>query len=169
MEGLRVKKILALLSFLGLILAANYVTTKYGIVSVGFGLSATAGTYLVGVTFILRDYIQDKMGRLAVIGAIAVGAGLSYAVSASMIATASALAFLLSESADFAVYTPLRERGYVRAAIASNVAGAVVDTAVFLSIAGFSFKAAFAGQVVGKVAVTALAVAGVLLYRRLRR
>lgn len=160
---------LACAGFLGVIVAANYVTTKYGIVPVGFGLMATAGTYFVGVSFILRDLIQDKLGRLAVFALIAAGAGLSYGVSAPFIATASAVAFALSETADWAVYSPLRKRGYVRAAVASNVVGAIVDTFVFLTVAGFPMRAAFAGQVVGKTVVTAAAVLAVWLYRRARK
>jgi queuosine precursor transporter len=149
--------IVASILFIATIVAANYVTTRYGIVPLGFGLVATAGTYFVGLAFILRDAVQDLLGRwvFAIIGA---GAVLSFAISSPAIAVASATAFLLSELADLAVYTPLRERGYLRAAVASNIVGAVVDTAVFLTIAGFPLRQAFVGQVVGKLALTLLAV-----------
>jgi uncharacterized PurR-regulated membrane protein YhhQ (DUF165 family) len=189
-------KIAAGLGFIATILAANYVTTQYGMVPVGFGLMATAGTYCAGLTFVLRDLVQDGLeapadrvtrwlrargirwtpGRMndsiqfAALGALIVaGAALSYAVSAPAIALASATAFLLSESADFAVYSPLRDRGYIRAALASNFVGAVVDTAVFLGIAGFPLSQAFAGQMAGKVAVTlavVVLVAGIRITRR---
>lgn len=162
-------KTTAALAFIGTILAANYVTTQYGMVPVGFGLMATAGTYFAGLAFILRDLVQDKAGRKAVIAVIVAGAVLSYAISAPFIATASAVAFLLSEAADFAVYTPLRKRGYVRAAVASNIVGAVVDTVLFLSIAGFPLRQAFAGQMVGKVLITLVVVAGVTAVRIARR
>jgi uncharacterized PurR-regulated membrane protein YhhQ (DUF165 family) len=66
------------------------------------------------------------------------------------------------------VYTPLRERGYVRAAIASNVVGALVDTVLFLWVAGFPIAGAVAGQMVGKLTVTAVTVALVLAARRTR-
>jgi uncharacterized PurR-regulated membrane protein YhhQ (DUF165 family) len=160
---------LAAAAFISTILAANYVTSEYGMVPVGFGLAATAGTYLAGLAFILRDLVQDLAGRRAVIAVIAVGAALSYAVSDPFIATASAAAFLLSESADFAVYTPLRKRGYVRAAVASNIVGAVVDTIVFLSIAQFPLRQAFAGQMVGKIMVTLVVVVLVAAARVLRK
>lgn len=162
-------KISAALAFIGTILAANYVTTRYGMVPVGFGLVATAGTYFAGLAFILRDLVQDKAGRKAVVAVILMGAALSYAVSSPFIATASAVAFLLSEAADFAVYTPLRKRGYVRAAAASNVVGAGVDTVIFLTIAGFPLSQAFVGQMVGKVAVTLAVVAGITAFRLSRR
>lgn len=155
-------------AFLACILAANYVTSRYGLVWV-FGLTATAGTYFAGATFVLRDSIQDLAGRWAVLGLIVIGATLSFAISLPAIAVASAVAFLCSEAADLAVYTPLRERGYVRAAVASNVVGAVVDTVLFLWIAGFGVSTAFAGQIVGKLVVTLVVVAAIAVARGLRR
>ena len=163
----RAMRVLVGAAFLACILAANYVTTEYGMVPVGFGLVATAGTYLAGLTFVLRDAVQDTAGRRMVLVLIVAGAALSYLVSDPFIALASGVAFLVSETADLAVYTPLRRRGYVRAAVASNIVGAFVDTFLFLSIAGFSLTA-WQGQVVGKVAVTGVVVLGVVAYRTRR-
>ena len=151
--------------FLACILAANYVTTEYGMVPVGFGLMATAGTYLAGLTFVLRDALQDAAGNWAVMGLIVLGAALSYLVSDPFIALASGVAFLVSEVADLLVYTPLRKRGYIRAAVASNVVGSLVDTVLFLWIAGFPIQQAIAGQMVGKLAVTLVVVLAVAGYR----
>lgn len=162
-------KIAAAAGFIATILAANYVTSQYGMVPVGFGLMATAGTYFAGLAFILRDLVQDTSGRRLVLALIATGAVLSYAVSNPHIATASAVAFLLSETADFAVYSPLRRKGYVRAAVASNLVGAVVDTIVFLAIAGFPVRQAFMGQLVGKMLITVVVVAAIVLVRTVRR
>lgn len=157
--------VLSIAGFLGCILAANYVTTEYGMVPVGFGLVATAGTYFAGLSFVLRDAVQDTVGRRVAMAAIVVGAGLSYFVADPFIALASGVAFLASEAADLAVYTPLRERGYIRAAVASNVVGAFVDTLLFLWIAKFPIADAFAGQMVGKILVTVLIVFGVIAIR----
>lgn len=150
------------------VLAANYVTSRYGMVPVGFGLMATAGTYLIGLTFILRDLLHDAAGRNATLAVIAAGAVLSFLVADPFIALASAAAFALSEVADLAVYSPLRSRGYLRAAVASNVVGSVVDTVAFLAIAGFPIWAALPGQLVGKLMVTAAVVVAVVLFRRTR-
>jgi uncharacterized PurR-regulated membrane protein YhhQ (DUF165 family) len=159
-------KYLALTTFLGLILAANYVTSEHGLIPVGFGLMATAGTYFAGATFVVRDTLQDTGGRRWVIAGILAGAVLSFLISAPFIALASAVAFLASESADFAVYTPLRRRGYVRAAVASNVVGTVIDTFLFLWIAGFGLTGPIvAGQLCGKLTVTAVVVGLVFLVR----
>ncbi|WP_202033168.1 VUT family protein [Nocardioides sp. WS12] len=159
----------AAIGFLACILLANYVTTDYGMVSVGFGYMATAGTYFAGLTFVLRDSIQDTAGKWAVIALIVIGAGLSYLVSDPFIATASGVAFLAAELADLAIYTPLRKRGYIRAAVASNIVGSAVDTVLFLWIAGFPIADAWQGQMVGKVAVTAVVVALVIVVRSSRK
>ena len=156
------------IGFLAVILAANYVTSRYGMIPVGFGLAATAGTYFAGATFVLRDAVQDAAGRRWVVALILTGAALSFAISAPFIALASAVAFLLSESVDFAIYQPLRRRGYVRAAVASNVAGSFVDTVAFLGIAGFPIWPALPGQMVGKLAVTVVVVALVAAIRARR-
>lgn len=155
--------------FVACILAANYVTTEYGMVPVGFGLMATAGTYFAGLSFVLRDAVQDTAGRRWTLALIVAGALLSYLVSDPFIALASGCAFLASETADQLVYSPLRTKGYVRAAIASNVVGALVDTVLFLWIAGFPIRGAIAGQMTGKLLVTLAAVALVMGLRGISR
>lgn len=156
-------------SLLACILLANYVTSRFGVVPVGFGLMATAGTYFAGLTFVLRDFVQDSSGKRWTWALIVAGAILSFFLADPFIAVASATAFLASEAADLFVYTPLRRRGYIRAALASNVVGAVVDTVIFLAIAGFSLQEAFAGQMVGKLVVTVAVVGIVVLVRNWRR
>ena len=163
------------------IVAANYATTRYGFVPVGFGLTATAGTFAAGVTLALRDGIQDTLGRRAVLAVIVAGAALSFAIADPTIAIASAAAFLLAELLNFAVYTPIRERarfGDKRWAVAvtsSNLVGAIVDTAVFIGIAfgAAAIMPAMAGQLVGKVWATVLylvigAVVGAVLRQSMR-
>jgi uncharacterized PurR-regulated membrane protein YhhQ (DUF165 family) len=159
----------AAVAYLGSIVVANWLTARYGFVPVGFGLAATAGTYAAGMAFVARDAVQDTAGRVAVLGALVVGAVLSWWLSTPALAFASAAAFGASELADMAIYTPLRRRGYLRAALASNTIGAVVDTWLFLALAGFAITpVVFAGQLVGKGWVTLLAIALVLAVRRRR-
>jgi uncharacterized PurR-regulated membrane protein YhhQ (DUF165 family) len=143
------------------IVAANYVTTELGMIG-----GVAAGTLFAGLAFLVRDFLQEVVGYRLVLVVIAVGAAVSFLVSSPDIATASATAFALSESVDLAVYTALRERGRIRAIVASNAVGAVVDSIVFLSISGFGL-AFLPGQVAGKLAVTVPVVA--FLYVRHRR
>ena len=69
---------------------------------------------------------------------------------------ASTAAFLVSELADFAVYTPLQARGLVLAVLASSLVGLVVDSVLFLWLA-FGSLDFLAGQIVGKIWMVLLA------------
>lgn len=167
---------IAVALFVGTVFAANYAVEHWGLVSVGFGLVAPAGVYFVGLAFTLRDIAHRAFGRGVVIGAIILGAGLSYWISDGVtlpgghmsLALASGLAFLLSEMADLAVYEPLRKRGWLPAVAASNAVGILVDSALFLWLA-FGSLAFFWGQVVGKAWMTLLAIAFLALLWRLPR
>ena len=143
--------------YIATILLANWAIQTFGLVPVGFGLMAPAGVYFAGVAFTFRDLAHDAIGRWWIVLAIAAGAGLSALVSPAL-AMASGLAFLLSEFADFAVYTPLRARGWLRAVTLSNIAGLVIDSALFLWLA-FGSLAFLPGQIVGKLWMTVIAVA----------
>jgi uncharacterized PurR-regulated membrane protein YhhQ (DUF165 family) len=137
------------------------------VIPVGFGYEAPSGVIWVGVALLLRDVVQVELGRRAVVFGILVGAGLSYFVAPSF-AWASAVAFLLSEALDFAVFTPLIDRGQTTAAVvASNATGAVVDTFVFLWIA-FGSITFWQGQIIGKMWAT-VAVLPVLWWMHHRR
>lgn len=144
--------------FIGTIALANWLTSRFGFVPVGFGFTATAGTFAAGFALALRDLTQDTTGRLGVLAVIIGGAALSFLIADPLIAAASGAAFLISELADFAVYTPLRarsrlgDRRWTGAVIASNAAGAIIDTVAFLGIAfgAAAILPAMAGQLVGK-------------------
>jgi len=146
------------------IIAANLTIIAFGIVPVGFGLLAPAGVYFAGLAFSLRDALQETLGRRWVIVAILLGAAVSAAMSAQL-ALASGLAFLFSELADFMVYTPLRQRSWLGAVVVSNTVGAVVDSALFLWLA-YGSLSFLAGQIVGKLWMTALTVVVILAWRR---
>jgi queuosine precursor transporter len=154
---------LAALALVATVVAANWAIARFGFVPVGFGLVAPAGVYFAGLAFGLRDVVHDTIGRRAVFACIAVGGLVSVLVS-PVFAVASAVAFVVSEMADFAVYEPLRERQWAVAAGASNVVGAIVDSALFLWLA-FASLDHLAGQVVGKLWMGAL---GVILVGALR-
>jgi queuosine precursor transporter len=135
------------------------------VLPVGFGLYAPSGVLWVGAALFLRDVVQDALGRRWAITGILVGAVLSWLVAAPGLALASGVAFLLSEAADFLVYTPLRERQlHWQGVLASGVAGSLVDSAVFLWLA-FGSLAFLAGQFVGKTEVTLLCAALVWMFR----
>jgi len=126
-----VKKLILFGLFIACVFVANWATNKWGMVPVGFGLSATAGTYAAGFSFGVRDGLHEVAGRWVVLAAILVGAGLSAFLSPGL-ALASGVAFLFSETADLCLYEPLRRRHWMKAVVASNLVGATVDTVLFL-------------------------------------
>lgn len=154
---------LAFAAYVGTVFGANWALNHFGIVDIA-GVAMPAGVFFAGLAFTLRDITQDTLGRRAVIGAILLGAFFSWFVASSF-AVASATAFLFSELADFSVYTPMRKRGWLRAVAASNAVGLVIDSALFLHLA-FGSLDFIEGQIVGKVFMTALAVALLLPWRR---
>jgi len=117
---------------------------------------APSGVLMVGLALVLRDLVQRRLGRLWAVAAILAGAMLSAVVAPTALVAASGTAFLLSEMADFAVYTPLQERRFVLAVFASSTLGLVVDSIVFLHLA-FGSLEFLAGQIVGKAWMVVLA------------
>ncbi|WP_433078951.1 VUT family protein [Dactylosporangium sp. CA-052675] len=140
---------LAAFLFVVLVVAANWLTATFGVVA---GL-VTAGTFAAGLVLLVRDWLQEVGGRWWVVAAIAAGALISVWMSSPALALASGVAFAVSELADFAVYTPLRRRTLAGSMALSNTVGAVVDSLLFLSLAGFP-PTQWATQSVIKVAVT---------------
>lgn len=163
------KPVLALAAYVACIVGANVATHALGFVPVvpGLALTVTAGTYLAGLALLARDVVQDTAGRWWVLAAIGAGAALSWWLSTPELALASGAAFLVAETADMAVYTPLRKKGWARAVFASNAVGAFLDTVVFLTLAGFPVWANVPGQMIGKVVwASLLPIAMVLVVRR---
>ncbi|MFI7073639.1 VUT family protein [Micromonospora sediminicola] len=155
------------LAYVGTIIAANWAVAHYGVIPVGFGLAAPAGVLFAGLAFTLRDLLHEAAGWRLVVAAILAGTAASLWVAGPGLAFAAAAAFLLSELVDLAVYTPLRRRRWLTAVAASNVAGLLVDSWLFLALA-FGSLAFFWGQVVGKgwMTVVALLVLAVIRFRR---
>jgi uncharacterized PurR-regulated membrane protein YhhQ (DUF165 family) len=159
MDNRRVGEGVVFLILFGLTIpAANWLIGNVGtacaphgpcVIPVAPGLMAPSGVTMIGIALVLRDLVQRRLGLGVAIGAIIVGAGLSALVAPPSLVIASAAAFLLSEAADLAVYTPLARRRLIAAVLASSVVGLVVDSILFLWLA-FGSLDFLAGQVVGK-------------------
>jgi uncharacterized PurR-regulated membrane protein YhhQ (DUF165 family) len=158
------------ITFIGLVVASNWLTARYGLIG-GF---VTAGTFTAGLVLAARDAVRETAGVWASLGCVAAGAAASVALSSPALALASGAAFAVSELADTLVYEPLRASGKARALAWSNLVGSVVDSLLFLAIAGFPIWPAVAGQVAVKwavcVALPLLAIGGAraVLRHRLR-
>lgn len=164
---------LSLAAYAATIPAANWMIGNVGdcipngpcLVPVGFGLMAPSGVLMIGAALVLRDAVHRLLGWQWAVGAIAIGSALSFQFSPPALVIASVTAFLLSELADLAVYSPLQRKRLVLAVAASGVVGAAVDSAVFLWLA-FGSLDFIAGQIVGKLWMTALAAVALIAIRR---
>lgn len=113
------------------------------------GVLAPSGVLMVGLALVLRDLVQRRLGVKVAAAGIVAGAVLSALFAPPPLVVASATAFLLSETADLLVYTPLQKKGLVLAVAASSAIGLVIDSLVFLYLA-FGSLAFLEGQVIGK-------------------
>lgn len=154
-----------LVAFAACIPAANWLIGHVGtvcvphgpcLIPVAPGLSAPSGVLMIGLALVLRDLVQRRLGLVSVLGAILAGALLSAALAPPSLVVASAVAFLVSELADCAVFTPLQRRGLVLAVFFSSIVGLVVDSALFLLLA-FGSLTYLPGQIVGKAWMVLLA------------
>jgi uncharacterized PurR-regulated membrane protein YhhQ (DUF165 family) len=140
--------------YIGSIVLANWLVQRFGIIPIGFGLHAPAGVFAIGLTFPARDFIQRTLGKAWGIAGIGIGAGVSWLVS-PVLAIASGVTFLFSETVDYAIYTPLQKR-FGWAVIVSSCIAAIVDSLIFLKLAGIPYSVALTGQIIGKLEVIAL-------------
>ncbi|MDJ0894813.1 MAG: VUT family protein [Alphaproteobacteria bacterium] len=111
---------------------------------------------MIGLALVLRDAVHEHFGWRFSIMAILAGAALSLAVSPPALALASAVAFALAEFADLAVYAPLRRRGLALAVLVSGVAGAFIDSMLFVWLAFGTLNLAV-GTTLAKLYASALA------------
>lgn len=164
----------AFLLFLGCIPLANWLILHVGtacalrgpcLLPVAPGLMAPSGVLTVGAALVLRDVVQRCLGAGAGLAAILLGTLLSAALAPPALVLASCLAFLLSELADWAVYTPLQRRRLTLAVLASAGIGLVVDSLVFLGLAFHSLEY-LPGQVVGKAWAVLFSLPLIRLLRR---
>lgn len=147
------KAALAVIAYVGAIVLANVLTAHFGLVPVGSGLYATAGTYAAGAALLARDFVHRYAGVRWVLGGITLGIAVSWFAATPALALASAAAFAIAELADLAVYAVTRRRrGFIASAAVSNVVSAPLDTVVFLAVAGFPLTLeVLAGQLVAKL------------------
>ncbi|MES2712463.1 MAG: VUT family protein [Pseudomonadota bacterium] len=163
-----------LIAFALCIPAANWLIGHVGtvcvpngpcLIPVAPGITAPSGVLMIGAALVLRDLVQRRLGLRYTFAAILAGTALSAAVAPPALVVASAAAFLISETADLAIYTPLQKRGLVAAVVASSFVGLVVDSVVFLTLA-FGSLTYLWGQVIGKSWMVLAALPLIVLLRK---
>lgn len=104
---------------------------------------------LIGLDFVLRDKLHERIGVVKILGLIAIAGLISYLITPAtgVIAVASLTAFSLAAVVDALVYQLLIRHRWLIKSNGSNVAASAVDSFVFPLVA---FGAFMPGVVVGQ-------------------
>lgn len=126
--------------YLVAVVVSNLILAEYGAVA-----AIPVGFFLVGLDLVLRDTIHEQWAgkglwaRMLLL--IAAGGALSFLVNrdAAIIAVASSAAFVAAGITDTLIYQTLREQSWYKRSNGSNLGSALVDSAVFLTVAFGAF------------------------------
>lgn len=116
------------------IVGINYTFAFAPMLNIG-GAMLPSAAFLVGFVFVVRDFAQRSVGHWVLLAMLA-GSVISYYMASPQVATASLLAFIISELVDWAIYTFTR-RPFEQRIMLSSLASTPVDSVVFLSLIGF--------------------------------
>lgn len=172
------RKIRVLLYITAIILA-NVITAKFAPLQLGLFI-IPYGSFLIGVTFILRDFVQNKYGRkntyMLIWLALILSAISSYLLGDTLwIVFASAVSFLVSETFDTEIYSRMKT-SFAKRVLFSGTIGGILDSSIFVVLGLSPLGAglvpwdavwmAILGQVLIKVVMQMIGVA-VLYYTKI--
>ena len=106
----------------------------------------TPFSIVVGLILVVRDMAQREIGHY-IFFPLCVGVALSFGMAPPGIATASAVAFFISEGIDWVIFTFTRAPLSTRI-VASSTVGSIADTFVFLYGANATVPGIFSGWMV---------------------
>lgn len=130
---------------MAVVVAASNFLVQFPVQYLGLGEILTWGAFTYPVAFLVNDLTNRRFGVKA--ARLVVGLGFVLAVALSIwlasprIAIASGTAFLIAQLLDISVFDMLRRQAWWRAPLISSLAGSVIDTVIFFSLA---FAAPFA-------------------------
>jgi queuosine precursor transporter len=160
-------------AYVGLVVVANWLASKW-VIGVPFtNLVAPAGFLAIGAVLVIRDWLQQLRGLGYAIPLMLVAGAASYAAgfvfgwtSLQTIAVASVVAFLVSETVEAVLFTPIRNRSLTAGVALSATVANAIDSALFIWLAwsaikfpGATFHDLFLGNFVGKLEMIAVGVA----------
>jgi len=140
--------------YIGLIVLVNWGFEVVPLVEMPDGEKWPPMSLVVGFIFVARDYAQREIGHRVII-AMLIAAALSYIMASPFVAVASLSAFLISEFADWAVYS-FTGKPFSQRVLISSAVGTPLDSVVFLAVIGHL-------SVSGVLAMTASKMLGALL------
>ena len=120
-------------AYVALIVAVNFGFSVVPLVPV-FGEMFPPMSLIVGLVFVARDFAQREIGHKVWL-AMGVAGLLSYLMADPYVAVASVLAFMISEAADWAVYS-FTKRPFSQRILLSSVVSTPIASAEFLLVIG---------------------------------
>jgi hypothetical protein len=137
------------IAYIVLIVAVNYGFTVTPMVALPGGEQWPPISLLVGFIFVARDFAQREIGHRVIIAMLIAG-GLSYVMADPFVAAASVAAFLISEFADWAVYS-FTGRPFAQRVLLSSAVGTPLDSIVFLGMIGHLSMVGVAAMTLSKM------------------
>lgn len=126
-----------ILLYLTIVIVANMVTATFAPFNFGVFI-IPMGTFFIGLTFLLRDFIQVRYGRQQAIKTIVIATALSLILSVVMkdlliITIASAASFLVAELLDTEIFSRL-SKSFKKRVLISGLFGGLADSIIFVVI-----------------------------------
>lgn len=140
--------------FLIFIYVSAIVLANQLVFMIGPWWSIVNSVLLIGLDFILRDKIHEKIGLRKVILLSVIAGLVSFFVNPEIgsIAIASSISFVLASIGDGVIYQSLINRKWIVKSNSSNVVASAIDSSVFPFIAfGAFMPAIMIGQFMAKV------------------
>lgn len=125
------------LLYILIILISNIITGSFQPLDI-YGFIIPCGTFLIGITFILRDFIQIKYGKTKIYILILISMICSFIYSIYhhdifYITIASSIAFLVSETIDTEIFSRLKT-SFTNKVLISGIIGGLFDSILFVII-----------------------------------
>ncbi len=126
---------------LSLIYVAAICAANFSVHFFGPAMTPINAFLLIGLDFVIRDKLHEKIGLLKMFCLIACAGVISFAINPAtdLIAIASVAAFALAATADATVYQLLINKPWLVKSNASNAVASAVDSMVFPLIAFGAF------------------------------
>ena len=136
------------LIYIALIVLVNWLFTVVPLIAMGGGDSWPPVALIVGLIFVARDFAQRYVGHWVMV-AMGVAAIISYFMADPFVALASVSAFVISEFADWLVYS-FTKKPFAQRILLSSIIATPLDTVVFLGILGYLSAPAVLAMVASK-------------------
>jgi len=120
------------LGYIALIVLVNWGFTVVPLLEMPGGEMWPPMSLAVGLIFVARDYAQREFGHRVIL-AMLIAAALSYVMASPFVALASLTAFLLSEFADWGLYS-FTKKPFADRILWSSALATPIDSMVFLAM-----------------------------------